>query len=126
VLSGLEVVASSASGRALPRAGREIAKRYGVLRFDRFSELLDRCDAVAFPVPPPVQAELAADATGRGKTIFLGRPLAGDIAGAELLAAAVQTHHVISQMGWLAPSRWADSARQRVIESADTEAPLGV
>jgi predicted dehydrogenase len=82
-----------------PEPVREIAERYGVPRFDRFAELLDRCDAVAFAVPPPVQAELAADAARRGKAIFLERPLAADIAGAEELAAAVQAHHVISQMG---------------------------
>jgi predicted dehydrogenase len=82
-----------------PEPIREIAERYGVPYFDRFSELLDRCDAVAFAVPPATQAELAADAARRGKAVFLERPLAGDIAGGEQLAAAVRTHHVISQMG---------------------------
>ncbi|MCU7730702.1 Gfo/Idh/MocA family oxidoreductase [Actinoplanes sp. KI2] len=82
-----------------PGPVRELADRHHVRPFDRFADLLDHCDAVAFAVPPPVQAELAAAAARRGKSVFLERPVAGDIAGAEELVEAVQRSKVVSQIG---------------------------
>ncbi|GIF08216.1 Gfo/Idh/MocA family protein [Actinoplanes siamensis] len=82
-----------------PGPVRELADRHHVRSFDRFADLLDHCDAVAFAVPPPVQAELATVAAQRGKSVFLERPMAGDIAGAEQLAEAVQRGKVVSQIG---------------------------
>jgi predicted dehydrogenase len=82
-----------------PGPVRELADRHHVRPFDRFADLLDHCDAVAFAVPPPVQAELAAAAAQRGKSVFLERPMAGDIAGAEELVEAVQRSKVASQIG---------------------------
>jgi predicted dehydrogenase len=82
-----------------PGPVRELAERHHVRPFDRFADLLDQCDAVAFAVPPPVQAELAAAAAQRGRSVFLERPMAGDIAGAEELVEAVQRSKVASQIG---------------------------
>jgi predicted dehydrogenase len=82
-----------------PGPVHELADRHHVRPFDRFRDLLDHCEAVAFAVPPPVQAELAAAAAQQGKSLFLERPMAGDIAGAEELAEAVQRAKVASQMG---------------------------
>ena len=82
-----------------PGPVRELADRHHVRPFDRFADLLDHCDAVAFAVPPPVQAELAAVAAQRGKSVFLERPMAGDLAGAEELVEAVQRSKVVSQIG---------------------------
>jgi predicted dehydrogenase len=80
-------------------------------------ELVDHCDAVAFAVPPPVQAELAAAAANRGKAVFLERPMAGDVAGAEELAEAVLTNRVISQIGLA----WRYAADVRRFLAADVE-----
>jgi predicted dehydrogenase len=82
-----------------PGPVRELAGRHHVRTFERFADLLDHCDAVAFAVPPPVQAELAAAAAQRGKSVFLERPMAGDLAGAEELVEAVQRSKVASQIG---------------------------
>jgi predicted dehydrogenase len=82
-----------------PEPVRELADRHHVRPFDRFADLLDHCDGVAFAVPPPVQAELAAAAAQRGKSVFLERPMAGDIAGAEELVEAVRRSKVVSQIG---------------------------
>jgi predicted dehydrogenase len=82
-----------------PGPVRELADRHHVRPFDRFADLLDHCDAVAFAVPPSVQAELAVAAAQRGKAVFLERPMAGDIAGAENLVEAVQRSKVVSQIG---------------------------
>jgi predicted dehydrogenase len=82
-----------------PGPVRELAERHGVRAYPRFMELVDDCDAVAFAVPPPVQAELAAVAAQRRKGVFLERPMAGDVAGAEELARAVRANRVVSQIG---------------------------
>lgn len=72
-----------------PEAAAELAAAHGARPFDRYEALLDACEAVAFAVPPAVQAELAPVAARAGKALLLEKPLAADLAGAERLAAAV-------------------------------------
>jgi predicted dehydrogenase len=67
----------------------EVAAAHGVPAAPSFEALLDRCEAVAFAVPPAVQAPLAAKAAERGKAVLLEKPIADDLAGAERLAEAV-------------------------------------
>ncbi|HEY0531525.1 MAG TPA: Gfo/Idh/MocA family oxidoreductase [Actinoplanes sp.] len=82
-----------------PQTRRALAEHHGVRAYDRFADLLEECAAVAFAVPPPVQAELAAVAARRGRAVLLERPMAGDVAGAEELTEAVRAGKVISQLG---------------------------
>ncbi|MGW1727795.1 Gfo/Idh/MocA family protein [Streptomyces sp. NPDC002306] len=63
-----------------------------------FDELLDRCEAVAFAVPPAVQAELAPLAARRGKAVLLEKPLGPDLAAAQRVADAVLDAGVVSQL----------------------------
>ncbi len=72
-----------------PEAAGELAATHGAVATTRFEELLDRCDAVAFAVPPDVQAELAPRAAAAGKHLVLEKPLAFTLADAERIAAAV-------------------------------------
>jgi len=58
----------------------------------RFAEV----DAVAFAVPPAVQAELAVRAAQAGKHLLLEKPIALDLAAADRLVAAVETAGVAS------------------------------
>ncbi|GIH24449.1 hypothetical protein Aph01nite_27590 [Acrocarpospora phusangensis] len=81
-----------------PEAAAELAGRYGVPSFARIEELLEVCEAVAFSVPPAVQAELAVVAARAGKALLLEKPLAADLAGARRLAEAVEETGVASQM----------------------------
>jgi predicted dehydrogenase len=97
-LAGSPAVRFAGIWARTPGPVRELADRHHVRPFDRFADLLDHCDAVTFAVPPPVQAELAAVAAQRGKSVFLERPMAGDIAGAEELVEAVQRNKVASQV----------------------------
>jgi predicted dehydrogenase len=97
-LAGLPAVRFAGVWARTPGPVRQLADRHHVRPFDRFPDLLDHCDAVAFVVPPPVQAELATVAAQRGKSVFLERPMAGDIAGAEELVEAVQRNKVASQI----------------------------
>ncbi|MEV7009432.1 Gfo/Idh/MocA family oxidoreductase [Streptosporangium sp. NPDC051022] len=76
----------------------EAAARFGVPVFKRVEELFDNCEAVAFSVPPAVQAELGVLAAKAGKALLLEKPLAADLDGARRLAGAVAEAGVPSQM----------------------------
>jgi predicted dehydrogenase len=71
-----------------PEAAAEIASKYGATAFERSEEMLDACEAVAFCVAPEAQPRLAAMAARRGKALLLEKPIAADLAGAEMLAEA--------------------------------------
>ncbi|GAA2331224.1 Gfo/Idh/MocA family oxidoreductase [Streptomyces kunmingensis] len=79
-------------------AARETAAPYGARAAASFGELLDHCEAVAFAVPPSVQAELAPLAAKAGKALLLEKPLALDLAAAERLVDAVDEVGVVSQL----------------------------
>jgi predicted dehydrogenase len=72
-----------------PEAASALAAPHGAVACATFAELLDRCEAVAFSVPPDVQAELAVVAAGAGKALLLDKPIAGSLDGARRLADAV-------------------------------------
>ncbi|MDH2424670.1 Gfo/Idh/MocA family oxidoreductase [Sphaerisporangium sp. TRM90804] len=74
------------------------AARLGAPVYERVEELFDACEAVAFCVPPGVQAELAVKAARAGKALLLEKPLAADLDGARRLADAVGEAGVPSQM----------------------------
>ncbi|MFJ1998713.1 Gfo/Idh/MocA family protein [Streptomyces asiaticus] len=81
-----------------PEAARLAAAPYGARVAAGFEELLDHCEAVAFAVPPAVQAELAPLAAKRGKPLLLEKPLGPDLAAARRLADAVAEAGVVSQL----------------------------
>jgi predicted dehydrogenase len=72
-----------------PSHAEDLAATSGVPAAPTFEALLDGCEAVAFAVPPAVQAPLAARAAAAGKAVLLEKPIADDLAGAESLAEAV-------------------------------------
>ncbi|WP_338693032.1 Gfo/Idh/MocA family oxidoreductase [Streptomyces sp. Q6] len=79
-------------------AAQETAAPHGARVAADFDELLDHCEAVAFAVPPSVQAELAPLAAKAGKALLLEKPLALDLAAAERLVDAVDEAGVVSQL----------------------------
>ncbi|GAA5216530.1 Gfo/Idh/MocA family protein [Streptomyces thinghirensis] len=79
-------------------AARETAEPYAAHVAADFDELLDRCEAVAFAVPPAVQAELAPLAAKRGKALLLEKPLGPDLVSARRVADAVAEAGVVSQL----------------------------
>lgn len=81
-----------------PEAAQQTAEPYGAYVADDFEDLLDRCEAVAFAVPPAVQAELAPLAAKRGKAVLLEKPLGPDLASARRVADAVAEAGVVSQL----------------------------
>ncbi|MFD6491398.1 Gfo/Idh/MocA family protein [Streptomyces sp. NPDC060188] len=81
-----------------PEAARETATPYGAHVAADFEELLDHCEAVAFAVPPAVQAQLAPLAAKRGKAVLLEKPLGPDLSAARRVADAVAEAGVVSQL----------------------------
>ena len=81
-----------------PEAAEQLATSYGAPHAASFDDLLAACDAVAFAVPPPVQAMLAPRAAHAGKHLLLEKPLAFTLPEAEAIADAVDASGVQSLM----------------------------
>lgn len=73
-----------------------LAATHGVPAAPSFEALLEGCEAVAFAVPPAVQAPLATQAAEAGRAVLLEKPIADDLVGAERLAEAVSGAGVAS------------------------------
>jgi predicted dehydrogenase len=81
-----------------PEAATSLAQRHGVEAAASFEALLERSEAIAFAVPPDVQAPLATIAARAGKPLLLEKPLALTLDGARELAAAVEAAGVVTQL----------------------------
>jgi predicted dehydrogenase len=82
-------------GRNLDAAGT-LAAEHGAAGFSDVGAFLDAVDAVAFAVPPDVQAPLAVRAAEAGKHLLLEKPVALSVSDADKLAAAVDAAGVAS------------------------------
>jgi predicted dehydrogenase len=79
-----------------PRAAADLAGRYRATAYHDLSEFLASVDAVAFAVPPDVQAPIARQAAEAGKHLLLEKPLAISTADTDALAAVVARAGVAS------------------------------
>jgi predicted dehydrogenase len=79
-----------------PEAVQPIADEHGARASDNFDRLLDDVDAVAFSVPPHVQAPLATQAARAGKHLLLDKPIALSREDSDALADAVAAAGVAS------------------------------
>ena len=77
-------------------AARSLAAEYGATAFPDVGAFLDAVDAVAFAVPPHVQAPLAIRAAKAGKHLLLEKPIALSVDEADKLVAAVAAAGVAS------------------------------
>jgi predicted dehydrogenase len=77
-------------------AAAQLAARYDATAHRDLAEFLDCVDAVAFAVPPDVQAPIAARAARAGKHLLLEKPIAISPADADALADAVADAQVAS------------------------------
>lgn len=91
-------------------AAEEVARPHGAVPCTDFGDLLERCEAVAFAVPPAVQATLAVRAAEAGKAVLLEKPIAEDVEGAARLVEAVGTAGVVSAV--LLTWRYAAAVRE--------------
>lgn len=95
-----------------PAAAAELFPR----SFDSPAELFDAVDAVAFAVPPNVQAELAVEAARAGKHLVLDKPIALDVDGAVALTEAVEAAGVRSIVAFT--RRFAPETREFLARAA--------
>jgi predicted dehydrogenase len=72
-----------------PAAAAALAASRGATACPDFGAFLDRVDAVAFAVPPDVQAALAVRAAQAGKHLLLEKPVALSAGDADKLVSAV-------------------------------------
>ena len=79
-----------------PGAARTLAAEHGVTAYADFGEFLAGVDAVAFAVPPDVQAAMAARAAAAGKHLLLEKPIATSAAAGAALVEAVEAAQVAS------------------------------
>lgn len=100
-------------------AAADLAERFDTAAFERIEALFEVCDAVAFAVPPTVQADLASRAADAGKAVLLEKPIAGSLAEAERLADAVGTAGVASMvvLSW----RFAAQVRQFLVDAKELD-----
>jgi predicted dehydrogenase len=105
-----------------PVAAAELAGPNGAVAHDAFDRFLDEVEAVAFAVPPDVQAELAPRAARAGKALLLEKPLALDLAAAGHLADVIGETGVPTQM--VLTWRYAPTVRSLLHAVAGTR-PIG-
>jgi predicted dehydrogenase len=79
-----------------PEAVSAIADEHRARAYDNFDALLDDVDAVAFSVPPNVQAPLATRAANAGKHLLLDKPIALSREDSDALVDAVAAAGVAS------------------------------
>ncbi len=77
-------------------AAAALAAEHGAAAYQDFGAFLDSVDAVAFAVPPDVQAPLAIRAAQAGKHLLLEKPVALSPDDADKLVAAVEEARVAS------------------------------
>ncbi|MEV4477019.1 Gfo/Idh/MocA family protein [Nonomuraea salmonea] len=100
----------------------EAAAELGAPVFERVEELFEHCEAVAFCVPPAVQAEYAVRAARAGKALLLEKPLADSLDAAQRVADAVAESGVASQMVFT--MRYTAATRAFLARCAEVE-PFG-
>jgi predicted dehydrogenase len=100
-----------------PEAAQEVADLGATTAASSVEELLDRCDVVAFAVPPNVQAGFAITAARAGKHLLLDKPLAATAERAEEVAAAVGEAGVMSVV--MFTSRFRPDVRRLLAEVSD-------
>jgi len=71
-------------------AAEALAAEHGARATDDLDELVGSCQAVAFAVPPDVQAALAPVAARAGRALLLEKPVGLDLATAQRLAGDVE------------------------------------
>ncbi len=79
-----------------PAKAEVLGARYGVPAHADLDALLAGVDAVAFAVPPDVQADLALRAAEAGKHLLLDKPVALTVEAADRLVAAVDARGLAS------------------------------
>jgi predicted dehydrogenase len=112
-------------GRSADKAAA-VGQEFGVKPYAaraEYADFLDHVDAVAFSVPPDVQAELAVEAAAAGRHLLLEKPVATSAAAAERLAGEADRTGVSSVVFFTA--RFDSAVRQWLAEVQDAQVQAG-
>jgi predicted dehydrogenase len=120
LLAGTDGISLVAIWSRTAEHARSLAAQHDAVAVETYEELLDRCEAVAFAVPPDVQASLAVEAAQRGKHLLLEKPIGLTLPEAEQLADAVAEAGVVSQVVFT--FRFMPETRAFLAQAADFEA----
>jgi predicted dehydrogenase len=104
-------------------AAQKLAAKHNATAFADYGALLDACEAIAFCVPPDVQAAMAVVAARAGKTLLLEKPIALDLAPAIELVDAVDAAGVRTVV--LLSMRYAQPVRDFLAQCTTLGALLG-
>jgi predicted dehydrogenase len=78
-----------------PAKAETLAGQFGAEQFSDVDELIDAVEAVAFAVPPDLQAELAVRAGAAGRLLLLEKPLALTVEAADRVVEAARAPTVV-------------------------------
>jgi predicted dehydrogenase len=92
-----------------PVKAAKLAGELGVAPYDDYAELLEAVDAVAFAVPPKIQATMALEAAAVGKHLLLDKPVANSLDDARALADEAAAEGIASVVFFT--SRFAPETR---------------
>lgn len=106
-----------------PEEAARLAGRHGAIAAGSFEELLDTCEAVAFAVPPDVQADLAARAARAGLPVLLDKPIGLELDEAARLADVISSSGVVSQL--VLTNRYRPSMRSFLADVRSFDAAAG-
>ena len=81
-----------------PEAAAQLARTHATTACESIEALFDSCEAVAFAVPPDVQARIAVEAAAAGKHLLLEKPIADRVATAERLVEGIDAAGVRSMV----------------------------
>ncbi len=95
-----------------------LADRLGVDGYDDYGQLLNRVDAVAFAVPPDVQAPMATQAAAVGKHLLLDKPVALTVEDARELASEAESEGIASVVFFT--NRFEPASREWLAQAAET------
>ena len=102
-----------------PEKARTLVTELGVSAYDTFEALLADVEAVAFAVPPEIQAELALKAAKAGKHLLLDKPVAMTVAAAHEVHEAATAAGVASVVFFT--DRFVDTSRAWFRDVRSTE-----
>jgi predicted dehydrogenase len=78
-----------------PGKAAALAAQFGAQPFSDVDELIEAVEAVAFAIPPDIQAELAVRAAEAGRPMLLEKPLALTVEAADRIVQAVRAPTVV-------------------------------
>jgi predicted dehydrogenase len=103
-------------------AAAAVAAEFGASAYDRLDDLIEAVEAVSVVVPSTRHSEVSIRAIERGRDVFIEKPIADDLAGAERILQAAAEHGRIVQSGHIERFNAAfEAARPHIQEPAFIE-----